>query len=49
MRDGAEPDADALQRHCAEQLAGFKVPKRFEFVSELPRSESGKLLRRELR
>ena len=49
MRDGAEATADELRRHCAEALAGFKVPKRFEFVAELPRTESGKLRRRELR
>jgi O-succinylbenzoic acid--CoA ligase len=49
LRDGAEPDAEALRHHCRESLADFKVPKRFEFVSELPRTESGKLRRRELR
>jgi o-succinylbenzoate---CoA ligase len=49
MREGAEADAERLRRHCAQKLAGFKVPKRFEFASELPRTASGKLLRRELR
>ena len=34
--------------HCAERLAGFKVPKAIELVGELPRTPSGKLLRREL-
>jgi O-succinylbenzoic acid--CoA ligase len=48
-RDGAEVDAESLRRHCASALADFKVPKRFEFVSELPRNPSGKLLRRALR
>jgi o-succinylbenzoate---CoA ligase len=46
---GASIDAEDLRRHCAAELAGYKVPKRFEFVSELPRSESGKLLRKALR
>lgn len=48
-RDGAEVDAEELRRHCAAGLAPFKVPKRFEFVSELPRTASGKLIRRALR
>jgi o-succinylbenzoate---CoA ligase len=48
VRDGAAPDAERLREHCASHLAGFKVPKRFEFVSALPRTASGKLLRREL-
>jgi O-succinylbenzoic acid--CoA ligase len=49
LRDGAAADADALRSHCASELARFKVPKSFEFVSELPRTPSGKLLRRKLR
>ena len=49
LRDGAAPDAEALREHCAAALAGFKVPKRFEFVDALPRTASGKLRRRELR
>ena len=49
LRDGAATGADELRRHCAESLAGYKVPKRFEFVTELPRTDSGKLLRQALR
>ncbi len=37
-----------LRLHCAERLAPFKVPKAFRFVERLPRTASGKLLRREL-
>jgi o-succinylbenzoate---CoA ligase len=48
LRDGARASEEELRSHCASQLAGFKVPKRFEFVPELPRTASGKLLRREL-
>ena len=48
-RTAPRPAPTELRRHCAESLAGYKVPKRFEFVSELPRTASGKLLRRALR
>ncbi len=48
-REGTHPDAEELRRHCGERLAAFKVPKRFEFAAELPRTASGKLLRRALR
>jgi O-succinylbenzoic acid--CoA ligase len=48
VRDGAAVDADELQSFCAERLAGFKVPKAIGFVDALPRTESGKLLRRGL-
>jgi len=49
LNEGARPSADELRRHCATALAGHKVPKRFEFAPELPRTPSGKLLRRALR
>jgi O-succinylbenzoic acid--CoA ligase len=49
LRADAEVSADDLRTHCGSELAGFKVPKRVEFVAELPRTASGKLMRRELR
>jgi o-succinylbenzoate---CoA ligase len=49
LRGGVEVRAEDLRRYCAERLAPFKVPKRFEFVGELPRTASGKLVRRALR
>ena len=41
--------ADALIRHCREHLTGYKVPRDVEFRSELPKTNVGKILRRELR
>jgi acyl-coenzyme A synthetase/AMP-(fatty) acid ligase len=38
-----------LAEHCRAALAGFKTPKRFDFAERLPRTESGKMLRRTLR
>ncbi len=47
-RDGGDPDVEGLRSWCAARLTAHKVPKRFEFAPELPRTASGKLLRREL-
>jgi O-succinylbenzoic acid--CoA ligase len=41
--------ATELERYCVERLAGYKIPKTFHFVDELPRNASNKLLRRELK
>ncbi|MBS1878993.1 MAG: o-succinylbenzoate--CoA ligase [Actinobacteria bacterium] len=49
ITDGSETTPEELRRHCAEHLAGFKVPRRFELAAALPRTPSGKLLRRTLR
>ncbi len=39
----------ALIAYCHENLTGYKVPHRVEFRDELPKSNVGKILRRELR
>jgi o-succinylbenzoate---CoA ligase len=49
LEEGSEATPDDLRRHCAESLAGFKVPKRVELAAALPRTPSGKLMRRALR
>ena len=48
LRDGISIAPDELRDHCAARLAGFKVPKAVEFADRLPRTASGKLLRRQL-
>ncbi|MEI7347682.1 long-chain-fatty-acid--CoA ligase FadD [Dickeya chrysanthemi] len=40
---------DELISHCRRNLTGYKVPRLFEFRRELPKSNVGKILRRELR
>lgn len=40
---------EELIAFCKEQLTGYKVPKQIEIVKELPKSNVGKILRRELR
>jgi o-succinylbenzoate---CoA ligase len=49
LETGSQVTPDDLRRHCAESLAGFKVPKRVELAAALPRTPSGKLMRRALR
>jgi 2-furoate---CoA ligase len=48
---GAEVGAEELDAHClaSETLARFKRPREYRFVPELPKSPSGKILRRMLR
>jgi long-chain acyl-CoA synthetase len=41
--------AEAVIKHCREHLTGYKVPREVEFRTELPKTNVGKILRRELR
>ncbi|MEE9254568.1 MAG: AMP-binding protein [Pseudomonadales bacterium] len=47
--EASEKLAEDLVAHCREHLAGFKVPRSVDFVDELPRHPTGKLLKRLLR
>jgi len=49
VRQGAAASADDLVEFCRGRLAGFKCPRSVDFVAELPRNASGKLLKKELR
>jgi len=51
-RAGVAPTAelgDELLAFCREHLAGYKCPRRIEFVAELPRQDNGKIYKRLLR
>jgi O-succinylbenzoic acid--CoA ligase len=48
LRPGAQATGEELRAFAAERLARFKVPKAVEVADVLPRTESGKLLRRDL-
>ncbi len=48
LREGASLDAEAVRAHVKANLARHKVPRDVEFVTELPRNATGKLLRLEL-
>lgn len=49
LHEGRETTAEALIAHVKELIAPFKVPKNIRFAESLPRNQSGKLLKRELR
>lgn len=49
MKKDASLTDEALITFCRRQLTGYKVPKLVEFRDELPKSNVGKILRRELR
>ena len=49
LRPGAGADPDALAAYCRERLAAYKYPRQVEILPELPKTASGKILRRELR
>ena len=48
-RAGRSPTAEELVAFARERLAGYKLPRSVEFVADLPRTPSGKVLKRELR
>jgi 2-aminobenzoate-CoA ligase len=49
LREGAARDAAALQDHVKQTIAPYKYPRLVEFVTELPRTSTGKLQRFVLR
>ncbi|WP_342513015.1 fatty acid--CoA ligase family protein [Sporosarcina sp. FSL K6-1522] len=49
LKDGIEVDEAALIAYCAEHLAKYKVPHHIEFLDELPKNTTGKILRRSLK
>ncbi|MEW1689615.1 class I adenylate-forming enzyme family protein [Streptomyces sp. NPDC091265] len=49
LRPGASVEPDELGVYCKERLAAYKYPREVEILTELPKTASGKILRRELR
>jgi benzoate-CoA ligase family protein len=47
--EGRSPSAEDLTEYCRERLAGYKRPKQYEFVDELPKTATGKIQRFKLR
>ncbi|MCX4583237.1 AMP-binding protein [Streptomyces sp. NBC_01481] len=49
LRPGASVEPAEISAYCAERLAAYKYPREVEILPELPKTTSGKILRRELR
>ena len=48
VADG-DTDVDALEAWCRERLAGYKIPRLWKLVAELPKTASGKVMRAQVR
>lgn len=47
-KTGSAPDEDNIIQYCREHLAAYKVPRAIMFVDDLPKTSTGKVLRRKL-
>ena len=48
-KDDKRPDPQKLVEFLRDKLAGYKIPRQYEFVEQFPRNATGKVLKRELR
>ncbi len=48
LKQGANPSAESIVNFCREHLAAYKVPRDIQFIDDLPKTSSGKIMRREL-
>jgi long-chain acyl-CoA synthetase len=49
VKKDASLTKDDVLKHCREHLTGYKMPRDVEFRTDLPKTNVGKILRRELR
>jgi long-chain acyl-CoA synthetase len=49
LKPGAGPDEASILDLCRKELAAYKVPRAVQFVPDLPKTSTGKIMRRELR
>ena len=49
LRPGMSADPEELVDHCRQRLAAYKYPRRIDILEELPKTASGKIMRRVLR
>ncbi|SLM28537.1 FadD2 [Desulfamplus magnetovallimortis] len=49
LKSGKTVTEDEMLNHCKANLSSFKIPKKFFFVNELPKTPTGKILKRDMR
>jgi long-chain acyl-CoA synthetase len=49
LKEGSGADENSILKHCREHLAAYKVPRSVRFVVDLPKTSTGKIMRRQLR
>jgi long-chain acyl-CoA synthetase len=49
LKEGSSADADELIAFCKDRMAAYKYPRQVEVIDEIPKTATGKILRRELR
>ena len=49
LKDGEECTSKEILRYLKEHIAGYKVPREIEFISELPKNSTGKIMKRMLK
>jgi len=49
LKPGVTATVEELAAHCKQRLAAYKYPRQVEIIDELPKTVTGKILRRELR
>ena len=49
LKPGATPDAEGIMALCRAELAAYRAPRAIQFVADLPKTSTGKIMRRELR
>jgi long-chain acyl-CoA synthetase len=48
LKPGAAADAEEIIALCRKELAAYKIPRAVQFVPDLPKTSTGKIMRREL-
>ena len=49
LKPGAAPDEEGVLALCRRELAAYKIPRAVRFVADLPKTSTGKIMRRELK